>query len=42
MCDVGKYLDYESCNCRKTLIDKLAEGCSENVDENEMTNVTLN
>ena len=42
MCDVGKYLDYESCKCRKRLIDKLAKECSENVDENEMTNVTLN
>ena len=42
MCDVGKYLDYESCKWRKRLIDKLAKECSENVDENEMTNVTLN
>ena len=24
-CDVGDYLDYENCKCRKKLVDKLAE-----------------
>ena len=24
-CDVGGYLDYKNCNCRKRLVDKLAE-----------------
>ena len=24
-CDVGKYLHYENCECRKKLVDKLAE-----------------
>ena len=28
-CDVGVYLDYENCKCRK----KLVEECTENVDE---------
>ena len=32
-CDVGKYLDYVNCKCRKRLIDKLVEECSENIDE---------
>ena len=36
-CDVGEYLDYKHCKCRKRLIDKLVEECSENIDENEMT-----
>ena len=31
-CDVGQYFDYESCKCRKKLIDKLVEKCSENID----------
>ena len=31
-CNVGEYLDYENCKCRKTLVDKLAEECRENVD----------
>ena len=32
-CDVVKYLDYVNCKCRKRLIDKLVEECSENIDE---------
>ena len=32
-CDVGEYLDYENCKCRKKLIDKLTEECTENIDE---------
>ena len=37
-CDVGEYLDYENCKCRKKLVDKLikrssAEECTENVKE---------
>ena len=35
-CDVGEYLDYKNCKCRKTLADKLVEECSENIDGNEM------
>ena len=37
-CDVGEYLDYKNCKCRKRLADKLverssAEECTENIDE---------
>ena len=35
LCDVGEYLSYKNCKCRKSLIDKLAEECSENIYENE-------
>ena len=35
-CDVGEYLGYENCKCRKKLVDKLTEECSENIDGNEM------
>ena len=35
-CDIGEYLDYENCKCRKRLIDKLIEECSENIDENKI------
>ena len=43
LCDVGEYLDYENCKCRKKLVDKLVEEYSENIDENEMIyNETLN
>ena len=34
--DVGEYLDYKNCKCRKRIIDKLVEECSENIDGNEM------
>ena len=29
-CDVGEYLDYENCMCRR---NKLVEECTENIDE---------
>ena len=29
-CDIGEYLDYSSCKCRKKLFDNLVEECSEN------------
>ena len=42
-CDVRQYLNYESCKCKKNLIDKLVEKCSENIDVNELIyNATLN
>ena len=43
LCDVGEYLDCKNCKCRKILIDKLVEECSENIDGNKMIyNGTLN
>ena len=30
-CDVGEYLDYENCKCRKSLVDKLVDECVEGV-----------
>ena len=42
-CDIGEYLDYKNCKCRKIIIDKLIEEGSENIDGNEMLyNKTLN
>ena len=41
-CNVGEYLDYENCKCRKRLVDTLTEECSENIDENKLISVTLN
>ena len=34
--DVGGYLNYANCKCRKRPIDKLVEECSENIDEKEI------
>ena len=42
-CYFRQYLDYESCKCRKELISKLVEECSENIVGNEtIYNGTLN
>ena len=35
-CDIGEYLDYKNCRCRKKIIDKLVEERSENIDGNKM------
>ena len=34
-CDIGEYVHYKNCNCRKRIIDKLVEQCSENFYKNE-------
>ena len=39
-CDIGEYLDYENCKCRKKLVDKLAEECTKNFEEVKLTKVT--
>ena len=36
LCDIGEYLDYENWKCRKKLVDKLVEECTENIDEKEI------
>ena len=35
-CDIGEYLDYSNCKCRKKLVDKLIEECTENIDKVEI------
>ena len=39
-CDVGEFLDYENCICRKRLVDKLVGEYNENIEE-KLTEVTL-
>ena len=38
-CDVVAYLDYENCKCKKKLVDKLANECTENVEEVRLAKV---
>ena len=40
-CDIGEYLDYENCKCRKRLIDKLVDECTETVEEVKLTKITI-
>ena len=32
-CDIGEYLDYENCKCRKWLVNKLVDECDESIDK---------
>ena len=32
-CNIAEYLDYENCKCKRKLIDKLLEECTENIEE---------
>ena len=40
-CDFGEYLDYENCECRKRLVDKLIEECNENIEETSLIKINL-
>ena len=40
-CDVGEYLDYENCKCRKKLLDELVDECTEAVEEVKLAKITL-
>ena len=33
-CNIREYLDYENCICRKTIIDRLIEECTNTIEEN--------
>ena len=38
-CDVGEYLDYKNCKCRKSLVDKLVEECNEIVGKTSLIEI---
>ena len=40
-CDVGEYLDYENCKCRKKIVDKLVEKYTETVEEVKLAKINL-
>ena len=40
-CDVGEYLDYENCKCRKKLVNKLVDECTETVEEVKLAKIIL-
>ena len=39
--DIGEYLDYENCKCRKKLADTLIDECAETSDEMKLVNITF-
>ena len=40
-CDVGEYFDYENYKCRKKVVDKVVEECTEAVEEVKLAKITL-
>ena len=40
-CNIGEYLDYSSCKCRKKLIDSFVEECTVDIDETKLVNITI-
>ena len=40
-CDIGEYLDYENCKCRKRLVDELVDECDENIEEVKIAKITI-
>ena len=40
-CDVGEYLYHENCKCRKNIVDKLVEECTENIEEVKLAKKSL-
>ena len=40
-CDIGEYLDYKNCKCRKRLIDKIVDECTKTVEEVKLAIITL-
>ena len=41
-CDIGEYLNYSNCNCKKKLFDKLIEECTENIEAVKINNENEN
>ena len=41
MYDVGEYINYENCKCKKKLVDKLFEECTETVEEVKIAGINL-
>ena len=41
LCYIGGYLDYSNRKCRKKLVYKLVDQCTENVKEEKITEITL-
>ena len=39
-CDFSEYLDYENCKCRKKLVDKLIDECTETIEEVKLAKIT--
>ena len=39
--DIGEYLDNKNCRCRKKIVDKLIDECTETIEEVKLAKITL-
>ena len=40
-CNIGEYVDYSNCKCRKKLVDPFVEECTENINETKLIKATV-
>ena len=40
-CDIGEYLDYENCKCKKKLVHQITDECTETIEEVKLANIAL-
>ena len=40
-CDIGEYVDYENCKCRKKLVEQIIDECTETIEEVKLVEITL-
>ena len=40
-CDFSEYLDYKNCKCRKKLVDKLIDECTETIEGVKLAEITI-
>ena len=40
-CDIGEYVDYENCKCRKKLVEQITDECTETIEEVKLVEITL-
>ena len=38
-CDFSEYLQYENCKCRKKIVDKLIDECTETIEEVKLAEI---
>ena len=40
-CDFSEYLDYQNCKCRKKLVDRLIDECTETIEEVKLAEIII-
>ena len=40
-CDIGEYLDYLNCKCRKKIVAPIADECTGTIEEVQLANITV-